>query len=346
MAGVPVGTCLSSGTARSVSPPRPGDLVITEIMADPKAVPDTAGEWVEVYALRDMDLNGVALANEGSGRATVEDSKCLSLRAGAYGVLARSGDSSTNGGLPPVVGTFSFGLGNGPEPHALRLLLGETLLDEVAWASAATPGVSRQLDPSREDASRNDAPEAFCPTPEGVSYNAVDRAPWSGEPSMRPVSGWRVCTVLLGLVLIVLCACGSEPACGPGAGVVSRVVDGDTVVLQSGERVRYLLVDTPETTNGKHECFGAEARDFNRSLVEGRNVRLEYGEACTDRYGRETAGVRDGGRARGEFAARRGRVRVRALRGPCGRLEALGVRGARVLGPAGGTRDVERLLPA
>jgi hypothetical protein len=77
--------------------------------------------------------------------------------------------------LPPVRETFSFGLGNGQEPHALRLLLGETLLDEVAWTSAATPGVSRQLDPARKDAARNDAPDAFCLTPEGISYNAVDR---------------------------------------------------------------------------------------------------------------------------------------------------------------------------
>lgn len=173
--GVPVGTCLSSGTARSVSSPRPGDLVITEILADPKAVADTSGEWVEVYALRDVDLNGVTLANEGSGRATLEASDCLSLRAGAFGVLARSVEASANGGLPRVLGTFSFGLGNGQEPHALRLLLGDTLLDEVAWASAATPGVSQQLDPSRKDATRNDAPDAFCPTPEGISYNAVDR---------------------------------------------------------------------------------------------------------------------------------------------------------------------------
>lgn len=108
---------------------------------------------------------------------------------------------------------------------------------------------------------------------------------------MRAVSGWRVVVVMLGFALIVLCACGSESACGPGAGVVTRVVDGDTVVLQSGERVRYLLVDTPEVTNGKHDCFGAEARDFNRSLVEGRHVRLTYGEACTDRYGRLLAYV-------------------------------------------------------
>lgn len=123
---------------------------------------------------------------------------------------------------------------------------------------------------------------------------------------MRPVSGWRVGLVVFGLALIVLCACGSESACGPSAGVVSRVVDGDTIVLQGGERVRYLLVDTPEITNGKHECFGAEARDFNRSLVEGRNVRLEYGEACTDRYGRLLAYVTVDGHEVNSLLAERG----------------------------------------
>jgi micrococcal nuclease len=100
--------------------------------------------------------------------------------------------------------------------------------------------------------------------------------------------------------------CGSESACGPGGGVVARVVDGDTVVLQSGERVRYLLVDTPESTGGKHDCFGAESRDFNRSLVEGRVVRLTYGEACTDRYGRLLAYVSVDGREVNSVLAQEG----------------------------------------
>jgi micrococcal nuclease len=123
---------------------------------------------------------------------------------------------------------------------------------------------------------------------------------------MRAVSLWRVLAVALGCALIVLCACGSESACGPSAGVVSRVVDGDTVVLQSGERVRYLLVDTPESTGGKRECFGAESRDFNRSLVEGRVVGLRYGEACTDRYGRLLAYVTVEGREVNALLAERG----------------------------------------
>ena len=116
---------------------------------------------------------------------------------------------------------------------------------------------------------------------------------------------WRVS--LGGLVLGLLASgCGAEGACGPEAGVVARVVDGDTVVLQTGERVRYLLVDTPETTGGHDDCFGAEARDFNRALVEGRGVRLHYAEACTDRYGRLLAYVSVDGREVNSLLAREG----------------------------------------
>ncbi|MBE4746933.1 thermonuclease family protein [Corallococcus sp. ZKHCc1 1396] len=95
-----------------------------------------------------------------------------------------------------------------------------------------------------------------------------------------------------GLLISLLLACGGEEgACGPVTGVVTQVIDGDTVVLQDGERIRYLLADTPETTRGHHDCFGEEAAAFNRSLVEGRTVRLRDAEACTDRFGRRLAYV-------------------------------------------------------
>lgn len=102
--------------------------------------------------------------------------------------------------------------------------------------------------------------------------------------------------------LLLLAACGGgpeEPAtnpCGPTSGTVARVIDGDTIELTSGERIRYLLVDTPETTGGKNDCWGAEARELNRSLVEGRPVTLTYGEACTDRFDRLLAYVSVDGR--------------------------------------------------
>ncbi|HEX8434515.1 hypothetical protein [Archangium sp.] len=174
-AGVDVCRSPRTGLLRSVSPPRPGDLVITEFMVDPKLVLDTEGEWVEVYAQRDVDLNGVTLSDEGGRGVPLEGEPCRELRAGTYGVLARGDVPKANGGVSSVVGTFAFGLSNSSGAHALRLTLKDMLLDEVTWTRAATPGVSWQLAPSRRDSLRNDEETNFCPTPEGVGYNAVDR---------------------------------------------------------------------------------------------------------------------------------------------------------------------------
>ncbi|NJK32317.1 MAG: thermonuclease [Deltaproteobacteria bacterium] len=79
--------------------------------------------------------------------------------------------------------------------------------------------------------------------------------------------------------------------CGPTVGIVDYAVDGDTLVLTSGERVRLILVDTPETTKGKHECWGDHATQFTANLVSGREIRLEYDEECLDIYGRLLAYV-------------------------------------------------------
>jgi len=66
---------------------------------------------------------------------------------------------------------------------------------------------------------------------------------------------------------------------------VVRVIDGDTVELASGEKVRYLGIDTPETF-GDEECGGNEATLLNRELVEGKVVWLLSGPEDTDRFGR------------------------------------------------------------
>jgi micrococcal nuclease len=70
--------------------------------------------------------------------------------------------------------------------------------------------------------------------------------------------------------------------------VVKRVIDGDTIELESGQIVRYIGIDTPETIHPLkgQECFGREATQRNRELVEGKVVRLEKDVNETDRYGR------------------------------------------------------------
>jgi len=70
------------------------------------------------------------------------------------------------------------------------------------------------------------------------------------------------------------------------AGVlVVRVVDGDTIEIEGGERVRYIGIDTPESTI-EHECFGSEASRRNAELVGGKVVQLERDVSERDRFDR------------------------------------------------------------
>ena len=58
---------------------------------------------------------------------------------------------------------------------------------------------------------------------------------------------------------------------------VTRVIDGDTIELADGRRVRYIGVDAPETMHPEkgQECYGAEATKCNARLVEGHCVSLQ-----------------------------------------------------------------------
>lgn len=94
---------------------------------------------------------------------------------------------------------------------------------------------------------------------------------------------------------VVLSGCAPESKCGPSSGTVNYVVDGDTVELEDGTKLRLLLADTPETTQGKNDCYGQEAKDFTIEQLSGKKVSLTYDEAgCQDRFGRTLAYVKVG----------------------------------------------------
>ena len=69
---------------------------------------------------------------------------------------------------------------------------------------------------------------------------------------------------------------------------VVRAVDGDTIKLETGQTVRYIGIDAPELHHPKKrlQCFGKEASNKNKELVEGKLVRLEKDVSETDRYWR------------------------------------------------------------
>ena len=78
-----------------------------------------------------------------------------------------------------------------------------------------------------------------------------------------------------------------------GPYLVERVVDGDTLLLAGGTRVRLLGVDTPETKHPRRpvEPLGPEASKFTRAHVEGRKVMLKFDRERRDRYRRVLAYV-------------------------------------------------------
>lgn len=93
---------------------------------------------------------------------------------------------------------------------------------------------------------------------------------------------------------VLATGCGDTSRCGPAEADVADVIDGDTITLTTGDKVRYLMIDTPEDTK-EVECYGPEARDYNRSLVLGQHITLRYDQECTDKYGRLLAYVSVGG---------------------------------------------------
>jgi micrococcal nuclease len=137
---------------------------------------------------------------------------------------------------------------------------------------------------------------------------------------------WRplVLVVLLGVLALTAFAFLSRGSSKRNA-VVARVIDGDTIELVGGQRVRLVQIDTPE----KHvECYGDQASAITtRLLPAGTRVRVEQDSKLdqVDRYNRELAYVwkgdedlnvtlvRDGAAGVWFFGGRRGRYANKLL---------------------------------
>jgi len=87
---------------------------------------------------------------------------------------------------------------------------------------------------------------------------------------------------------------------------VKRAVDGDTLQLESGERVRLIGIDTPEMHDSSKlnrdsrnsgedistiKKLGRQSYEFTKKLVEGKRVSLEFDVEKYDKYNRLLAYV-------------------------------------------------------
>lgn len=157
-----------------------GDLVVTEVMVDPHAASDDAGEWFEAYNARaePVDLAGLVVTDEvADDRHTVSGS--LVVPPGGYVVFVVSQPGAEAAGFAADYVYDGVQLRDGSDE--LLLTTGSVVVDAVSW-STSTEGYSRTLDPRYRDAAANDDPTYWC--------DAVRQLPGGdfgtpGEPNSR-----------------------------------------------------------------------------------------------------------------------------------------------------------------
>jgi len=78
-------------------------------------------------------------------------------------------------------------------------------------------------------------------------------------------------------------AAPSAPLAPAATSIVTEVLDGDTIVIETGEHIRFIGIDTPE----RGRCGSTEATANMRNMVYGKAVILTAGARDdVDKYGR------------------------------------------------------------
>ena len=126
----------------------PGQIRITELMADPAKVSDTRGEWFEIYNTlgSPIDLQGLVVRSKGSGSSTESfnvHSSAL-LDAGGLFLFGRTPATGENGGMN-LDWAWGNGISLGNTNDFITLARPDgTTLAKVAWASSQS-GVSWEI---------------------------------------------------------------------------------------------------------------------------------------------------------------------------------------------------------
>ncbi|MBK7073651.1 MAG: hypothetical protein IPH44_15230 [Myxococcales bacterium] len=170
--GSMAGMCMDTGTGmmRPIVSPSAGQLVINEWMPNPMLVNDTDGEWFEVKALADVDLNGLQVGDATlvTTPAIAVSGPCVRVATGGYALFAQTTTPATNGMLPTVEAAFPTGVdlvqGSVASPGTLQIAVGGTVLSTVTW-TASTVARAIMLDTDGTQ----------CTAPGGVMlYNGTD----------------------------------------------------------------------------------------------------------------------------------------------------------------------------
>ena len=165
-----------------VRPPNVGELVISEIMADPtQPVEDRNGEWFEVHNLANepVSLSNCTVADAAvAARGLARPEVGAFIQPGGYLTFVRSTDPAINGGISGGR-SFDFGLTN--DGDEIIITCADIEMHRVNFAAdgfpTSKPGRAIQLAPMSLDPQSNDAGAAWCDASVGypISVAAPDQ---------------------------------------------------------------------------------------------------------------------------------------------------------------------------
>ncbi|MBM4386507.1 MAG: lamin tail domain-containing protein, partial [Deltaproteobacteria bacterium] len=246
-----------------------GSVIITEIMFNPAAVLDSAGEYFEVYNTTDapVDMSGWILKDDNTDSFTIVE---FILPAKSFAVFGIKGDALINGGVDVDVVYKKFYLANGSD--SIVILWNDIEIDRVNYDYGVqfpqANGASLNLTPSAYDHIKNDAGPNWC----------LSTSPLAGGDKGNPGAASDPCL------------CDPNPCFQPPGDFCKD--DGETAVLFPVEGACTVVNNTASCSYMPDEvfcpdldsdfiCFGGDCV-FDECLIV--NCDQPPQNACKDQY--------------------------------------------------------------
>jgi hypothetical protein len=162
---------VDSGPPRLPAPSKPGELVITEVMANPKTLTDNQGEWFEIHnpsQTATYNLRGCEIADDAASKCIITAD--FTVAPLAWATVARS----SSPGFAPTYVCAGLSLTNS-DPDQVVLRCGQAVIDRITY-DKAKEAVSSALDGATVDSIANDSTVNWC----------AATAPYNGEDIGTP----------------------------------------------------------------------------------------------------------------------------------------------------------------
>jgi len=215
-----------------------GAIIITEVMADPAVLEDSAAEWVELYNTTEaeIDINAWQLKDEGQDEITIFTLGGTIVPAKGYIVLAPTG-LDTNGGITAgfVYDYANFKLSNTDDE--IIITTGLTEVDKLVYDNSfpGDTGISMSLSLSKLTGAENDLALNWC---DGAGDYDTDNAGTPGAANLEcPFCGDDVCNGEEDCDTCADCACEATQDCVTGTCVDKKTNGtdcGDNLECASG----------------------------------------------------------------------------------------------------------------